>query len=184
MLESMLATDDYTHNAIDGEPIAMMGRGHIWDATGGRILISADLKTIWARLSRVAGLAAAGANSSLEAKIAARSEAIAAWIASHDDRNELIAELEAADLVWADVRSLETVLISRVVTDRAVVALVDDSAGAQRGVIRMPYRFSNAECDVRGPAPSRGLHNEAVLSDWLGLGPEDVVPLRDAGALS
>jgi crotonobetainyl-CoA:carnitine CoA-transferase CaiB-like acyl-CoA transferase len=48
----------------------------------------------------------------------------------------------------------------------------------------MPYRFSNAECDVRGPAPEKGGHDEAVLADWLGLGPEDVAPLRDSGALS
>jgi CoA:oxalate CoA-transferase len=184
MLESMLATDDHTHNAIDGEAIASMGRGKIWDAKGGRILIAGDLKTIWARLSRHAGLATADANASLDAKIAARSHAIATWIASYDDRDELVSDLDAADLAWADVRSLETVMTSRVVTDRDVVAWVDDGTGGQRGVVRLPYRFSNAECDVRGPAPGRGRHNEAVLSDWLGLGPEEVVPLRDAGALS
>jgi CoA:oxalate CoA-transferase len=184
MLESMLATDDYTHNAIDGEAITAMGRGRIWNAKGGRILISGDLKTIWARLSRHAGLTAADANASLGAKIAARSDAIAAWIASHDDRDVLIAELDAADLAWADVRSVETVLSSPIVTDRNFVAWVDDGAGGQRGVVRLPYRFSDAECDVRGPAPGRGRDNEAVLSDWLGLGPEDVMPLRDAGALS
>jgi CoA:oxalate CoA-transferase len=184
MLESMLATDDYTHNAIDGEAITAMGRGRIWNAKGGRILISGDLKTIWARLSRHAGLTAADANASLGAKIAARSDAIAAWIASHDDRDVLIAELDAADLAWADVRSVETVLSSPIVTDRNFVAWVDDGAGGQRGVVRLPYRFSDAECDVRGPAPGRGRDNEAVLSDWLGLGPGDVMPLRDAGALS
>jgi CoA:oxalate CoA-transferase len=184
MLEAMLATDDYTHNAIDDEAIGLIGRGQIWDAKGGRILIAADLKTIWARLSTHVGLADGDANGSLETKIAARFDTIAAWIASYDDRDELIAELTAADLAWADVRSLETVLTSQVVADRNVVAWVDDGAGGQRGVVRSPYRFSDAECDVRGPAPHRGRHNEAVLSDWLGLGPEEVGPLRDAGALS
>jgi CoA:oxalate CoA-transferase len=184
MLEAMLATDDYTHNAIDGEPIGLIGRGQIWDAKGGRILIAADLKTIWARLSKHAGLIDGDANASLEAKIAARFDTIAAWIASYDDRDELIAELIAADLAWADVRSLETVLTSRVIADRDVVAWVDDGAGGHRGVVRLPYRFSDAECDVRGPAPSRGRHNEAVLADWLGFGPNDLELLRDAGALS
>jgi CoA:oxalate CoA-transferase len=183
MLEAMLATDDYTHNAIDGEAIGAMGRGQIWDAAGGRILIADDPKTIWARLSKHAGLSAA-THSTLEAKIAARNDAIAAWIASYDDRDELIAKLAAADLAWADVRSLDTVLTSSAIVDRAVVAWVDDGAGGQRGVVRLPYRFSDAECDVRGPAPGRGRHDEAVLSDWLGLGPEDVLPLRQAGALS
>jgi CoA:oxalate CoA-transferase len=184
MLEAMLATDDYTHNAIDGEPIGLVGRGHIWDAKGGRILIAADLKTIWARLSKHVGLTDDDADTSLETKIAARFDAIAAWIASHDERDELIAELAAADLAWADVRSLETVLTSQAVKDRDIVAWVDDGAGGQRGVVRSPYRFSDAECDVRGPAPERGRHNEAVLLDWLGLGPGEVAPLRESGALS
>ncbi|MHB8465376.1 MAG: CaiB/BaiF CoA transferase family protein [Acidimicrobiales bacterium] len=184
MLDAMLATDDYTHNAIDGEAIGMIGRGQIWDAKGGRLLIAADLKTIWAKLSKHVGLVDDDADTSLETKITARSDAIAAWIASYDDRDELIAELAAADLAWADVRSLETVLTSRIVADRDVVAWVDDGAGGRRGVVRLPYRFSDADCDVRGSAPERGRHNEAVLSDWLGLGPDDVVPLRDAGALS
>jgi CoA:oxalate CoA-transferase len=183
MLDSLLATDDYTHNAVDGEAITRLGRGHIWEATGGPILISADLKTTWARLSSHAGLTAAADDATLDEKIRARTEAIAAWIAAHDDRDQLIAELRAAQLAWADVRSTESVLASPAVTERNVVAWVDDGAGGKRGVIRMPYRFSNAECDVRGPAPDRGRHDEAVLGDWLGLGPADIAPLRDSGAL-
>jgi CoA:oxalate CoA-transferase len=184
MLEAMLATDDYTHNAIDGEEIGLTSRGQIWDAKDGRILIAADVKTIWARLSKHGRLTDSDADASLEAKIAARSDTIAAWIASHEDRDQLTAELVAADLAWADVRSLDTVLTSPVVADRDVVAWVDDGKGGERGVVRSPYRFSDAECNVRGPAPTRGRDNEGVLSDWLGLGPGDVVQLRDAGALS
>jgi CoA:oxalate CoA-transferase len=64
-----------------------------------------------------------------------------------------------------------------------VVASVDDHAGARRGVVRMPYRFSAAESGVRGPAPRRGQHNRDVLADWLDASDEEIDRLRAEGTL-
>ena len=47
----------------------------------------------------------------------------------------------------------------------------------------MPYRFSAATSDVRGPAPRRGEHNAAILADWLGAGADEIDALLDAGPL-
>lgn len=55
--------------------------------------------------------------------------------------------------------------------------------GGRRGVVRMPYRFSDAECDVRGAAPSPGRDTVEVLTDWLGLTADEIDVMRAAGAL-
>ena len=47
----------------------------------------------------------------------------------------------------------------------------------------MPDRFSDADADVQGPAPQRGQHNRAVLSDWLGASDAEIDALAAAGVL-
>jgi crotonobetainyl-CoA:carnitine CoA-transferase CaiB-like acyl-CoA transferase len=60
------------------------------------------------------------------------------------------------------------VLDSPTLRARDVVTQVDDNDGGTRGVIRMPYRFSAAGCEVRCSAPTAGRDTEAVLAEWLG----------------
>jgi len=185
MLEAMVASDDYTHNSIDEVDKIYAPRGDIWSAPGGPIMIAADPKTLWVRIAAHAKMpdpSPAGAD--VEAKIAARAAAIAGWVASFTNRDHLIAELEAADLPWADLRTTTTLLESPTLKEADLVAYVDDHAGGQRGVVRLPYRFSDADCEVRGPAPARGQHNAEVLADWLGLTPDQVAELEISGALT
>ena len=175
MLEALLATDDHAPDAVDGTPPADT-RGYVWDAVGGPVLISVDPKALWHLLTRHAGLVDPP-SSSLESKIAARRDAMAAWIASFEDRRKLTDQLEAAGLAWADVRNASNVLDSPSLRDGRAVTHVDDHAGGTRGVVRMPYRFSAASSDVRGPAPRRGEHNAEVLADWLGASPGEIAAL-------
>ena len=183
MLDAMVATDDYTHNAIDAEYDIYPPRGDLWPAPGGPIMVAADPKAMWVKIVKHTGMADPAPGAELETKIAARNDAIAAWIASFNDRAELIDELVAADLPWADVRTTETLLDSPSLVARQVIATVDDGNGGRRGVVRMPYRFSSAECEVRGAAPWRGRDNAAVLTDWLGLTEDEIEWLRATGAL-
>ena len=184
MLEAMLATDDHTSDAIDANTDVADTRGYTWDATGGPLLISVDLKTLWHRLTRHAGLVDPSApGTPLEAKLVARRAEMAAWIASFADRRRLLDALDAANLAWADVRNAATIFDAPSLRDGRSVAHVDDHAGGRRGVIRMPYRFSAAVSEVRGPAPMRGEHNRAVLADWLDASEADVDALIADGTL-
>jgi CoA:oxalate CoA-transferase len=185
MLEAMVASDDYVHNSIDGMFDLYAHRGKIWPAPGGPIMIAADPKTLWMRLAAHTEMrdpSPTGAD--LEAKIAARARAVSAWVRSFSNRAQLIAELEAANLAWADLRTTDTVLASPTLEAAQVVAYVDDHAGGRRGVVRMPYRFSDAECKVRGPAPMRGQHNQEVLADWTGLSRHQIEALEKSRALT
>ena len=60
---------------------------------------------------------------------------------------------------------------------------MDDRAGGQRPMVKAPWRFSHAKHGVRGPAPHRGEHNEAVLADWLGRSATEAQALTAAGIL-
>lgn len=183
MLESMLATDDYVHYSLEGTYPVWPARGRVYDAPGGPLLISGDPKYLWSRLAAHAGLPDADRSAGSEAKFAARMSAIEAWVASFTDRAELVSELEAAGLAWAELRTPATVMDSPTVIARQVVAHVDDRDGGTRPVIRMPYRFSSARSEPRGGAAHVGEHNDEVLGQWLGLEPDEIGHLIDDGTL-
>jgi CoA:oxalate CoA-transferase len=184
MLEALVATDDHVSDAIDGTTEPADSRGYVWDATGGPIMLSVDPRTLWRRLSVVGGLADTVApDATLQEKIDSRAAQMGAWIRSFDQRPALLAALDGAGIAWADVRDATTLMDSPSLRERAVVASVDDHAGARRGVVRMPYRFSAAESGVRGPAPRRGQHNRDVLADWLDASDEEIDRLRAEGTL-
>ena len=184
MLEAMLASDDYVHYSLEGTYDDMsLARGLQYDAPGGPLLISADPKYLWSRLSRRVGLSDPDPAATGEAKFANRLEVIRAWVASFASRSELIAALEAAGLAWAEVRTPDTVAGSPTVQARQVVAQVDDRVGGSRPVIRMPYRFSGARSEPRGGAAHVGEHNAEVLTEWLGLDGGDIARLIEAQVL-
>jgi benzylsuccinate CoA-transferase BbsF subunit len=47
-----------------------------------------------------------------------------------------------------------------------------------------PFRLSETPAAVRGPGPLLGEHTRAVLTELLGLGPDDIVALVDAGVVA
>ncbi|HET6793149.1 MAG TPA: CoA transferase, partial [Acidimicrobiales bacterium] len=93
MLESMLATDDYAHHALDGHPIVRLG-GEVWASGCGPVLIAGEFRFLWRQLSTVHGVAdPTPAGADLEVKIRCRRSAAAAWFASIGDRARLIEAL-------------------------------------------------------------------------------------------
>lgn len=184
MLEALIATDDHTSEAIDGRTDINDSRGYVWDVVGGPLLLSADPRTTWTRLSAYAGLKdPTPEGASVETKVANRREAMRVWLSAFTDRDLLKAELERANIAWADVRNNATLFENASLRDGRAVTQVDDHAGGTRGVVRMPYRFSGADSSVRGTAPRRGQHNRAVLAEWLGASDADIAALAGRGVL-
>lgn len=185
MLDSVLATDDYVHLALDGmsaqEGIIV---NETWDIVGGPILIAGGFRWTWKRLNEVHGVqdgVAEGA--SLADKVRARRAAIARYFATFDDRAKLLAALDKCGLAWGEVRSTEAALRSPTAVARGAIADVDDRGGGTRQVIQSPYRFSDAASGARGGAPRRGEHNRAVLTEWLALGADEIDALARGGVL-
>jgi CoA:oxalate CoA-transferase len=163
MLESMLATDDYTHYAIDEHPIRA-ARGETWPAPGGPLLISSDRRHIWRQLSLHFGLSDPDHEASPEVRFAERARCIAAWTEGRSSRDGLKQDLERAGLAWAEIRRPDEVL--RTPAAERVVAVVPEGAGERR-VVRMPYRFSDADAGPVHGAAAAGAHDAGtVLHEW------------------
>jgi crotonobetainyl-CoA:carnitine CoA-transferase CaiB-like acyl-CoA transferase len=172
MLESMLATDDYVHLALDGMPetegVVIID---VWDIAGLPIVLAGDFRWIWQRLVATQGLSdptPEGAPIPVKAKL--RREAVRAFFASLADRATMIRVLDEAGLAYGEVKDSPTAVASPTLEARGAIAEVPDRAGGVRRVIQSPYRFSDAASGARAGAPYRGEHNSAVLRDWLGLG--------------
>jgi crotonobetainyl-CoA:carnitine CoA-transferase CaiB-like acyl-CoA transferase len=167
MLNTMTVTDDYAHNALDGEETVRLG-GHTWPTSYGNILVSGNERAIWYQLSSAGFVSdGLGPDATLDEKIRARRDAMGAWFLGHDTRDELVAALDRANVAWADIRDPSEVFDTEAAIERRLSVEIDDRAGGSRRVVESPYRFSNAESTVRGPAPYRGEHNAEVLADWL-----------------
>ncbi|WP_213571477.1 CoA transferase [Rhodococcus sp. USK13] len=184
LMDAMLATDDHAHFVLDDAPVTVLG-GEVWDAPGGSLMLGSVFRNTWNQLKRTFDLDdPASPNMNLAEKISVRRTAVGAWILKHGSRDALIANLEAANIAWAEIRSVESAFSPQRLSDRGMVGEIADGAGGTRRVIQSPYRFSSADSGVAGPAVRRGEHNEAVLADWLTLGSDEVEHLVSSGALS
>jgi crotonobetainyl-CoA:carnitine CoA-transferase CaiB-like acyl-CoA transferase len=185
MYDSMLATDDYVHVALDGqEETEGVITNDTWDVAGGPILLAGGLKWTWQRLSKVHGLQdGLPKDAAVMDKIRTRRAIVEKFFARYEDGESLRAMLREAGLAWGEVQRTAVAVHSPTVKARGSVAQVDDRAGGTRGVIQSPYRFSHADSGARAGAPYRGEHNRAALADWLGLSEAEVNALSEAGVL-
>lgn len=182
MLEAMLASDDNLSYVLEGDEF-WPARGQVVDAPGGPLLVSADPKFLWSRLRAAGLLSDPDPDAPTATRIAARAEVMAAWLASFDRREDLVAALEGVGVAWAEVRTPATILDSPSVRERQVVAQVDDREGGTRPVVRTPYRYSAATSGPAAGAPHLGEHNADVLGRWAGMEPAEVTALEESGAL-
>ncbi|MCH8998654.1 MAG: CoA transferase [Proteobacteria bacterium] len=58
-----------------------------------------------------------------------------------------------------------------------------EAAGGKIELIGNPIKYSKTPVDYRRPPPKLGEHSEEVLEELLGLSPEEIAQLRDAGTI-
>jgi CoA:oxalate CoA-transferase len=183
MMDAMVASDDYTHFAVDGQFEPYPTQGSVWTTVAGPILVAGNAKHVWAVLSQRFELSVPTPRegTDLAAKVSSRHQAICDWFSGFANRAELIAALDGAELAWADVTDPALVLASPAFVGRPIVITPAGPFG--RPVVRMPYRFSDATSDPRSGAPPLGHDNSDVLSDWLNADEAAIELLRRQGAL-
>ena len=182
MMAAMLATDDYTHWALDDMPVRPLG-GQVRETGYGHIMISGDLRTTWYQLN-TAGLVEDGLDpdASVPEKIAAREAALNAWFAHFSDHEELEGILDSLNIAWGSVQLAADVFDTELAQELELDVSVDFPSGPRR-IAQSPYRFSNAESGIRFRSPYRGEHNSEVLSEWLGYDRDEVEGLLAKGVL-
>ena len=185
MMDATLVSDDQFHFEIEDAEATRNLPPDIWDTGVGAILVSVDFRWLWKLLLTEFGVAdPAAADMALEAKIAARRDAVAAFmlsLASWDAVEEAMAKM---NLAWGRVRSGKSLREQPTLAFRNSVIDIDDRAGGVRPMAQTPYRFSQAASGVRGPAPHKGEHNADVLRSWLGLSDADIAALLARGILT
>jgi CoA:oxalate CoA-transferase len=186
MFDAVMATYTETNFALLDPP---EGRdtGPIFDAgPHGLVTLAGTPQHCWHHLSRrhpeLRDGAPAGADVATKARL--RRAAIEAWMAEQPSRDELIHSVEAAGIACAAVERLRDAATGPLARERGILVEVDDRQGGTRPVVRSPWRFSRSGASIRGPAPRRGEHNEAVLGEILGLSDAELRRLVEQGVLS
>lgn len=184
MVDATLVTDDQIHYELEESEDTMGLPNDVWPAGPGAILVSADFRHFWRRLTERHGLAdSAGPDTPLDEKIRLRREAVGAFLMSLADWDAVETAMDRMNIAWGQVRAGARLHEQPTIAARGSIAQVDDRAGGTRPIPQSPYRFSNAVSEVRGPAPHRGEHNASVLADWLGKDAGEVEALYAAGVL-
>jgi crotonobetainyl-CoA:carnitine CoA-transferase CaiB-like acyl-CoA transferase len=185
MMDATLFSDDQLHFEIEDAEDTRNLPPDIWDTGVGAILVSVDFRWLWKLLTTEFGVQDPGrAGMELEAKIAARRQAVADFMLGLTSWEQVEAAMAKMNLAWGRVRAGKALREQPTLAARGSIVDVDDRDGGVRPIVQSPYRFSQAQSGVRGPPPHRGEHNEAVLSDWLGKSTEDVAALVSLGVLS
>lgn len=184
MLDAMLVTDDQLHYALEDSRHTAPALSDIWRTGAGDVLIAGDFRHVWRQLNQHLGVAdPTPPGAALAEKIRLRREAATAFFANLRTMAEVREAMDAMNLAWGEVRDAADVRQSPTVRHRGSVGKVDDRAGGTRPIAQSPYRFSQAEAGVRGPAPHRGEHNREALMDWLGVDEGEIAAWAAAGAL-
>ena len=195
MIDAMAMSDDYLPNEVaadqarkrraaaggggggsaSSQPAEDVGAAHmrtspseIIETPDGKVIVMGEFKWVWKSVHERLGVADPTPDSaSLDEKVACRRQAWFDFHQSFATRAELLAALDEANLAWGLVKTSAEALDSPTLAHRGSIVTIDDPDGAYT-IVRSPYRFSNGEAGVRGPAPRQDQHRAEILHDWLG----------------
>jgi CoA:oxalate CoA-transferase len=184
MIDSMVATDDYMHFALDGGDVPKLGGEYYATADGAWTLISGPVNHVFRTIAPVAGIAdPTSKTDSASAKLTARRDALRAWAATLPNRLAFTTAIDSVGLPWGALNTPSTSILSPTLAFRNSIGSVELDDGTNRRVVQMPYRFQGSNAEVRSRSPHLGEHNAAVLQDWLGDSDKQVSHLVSAGVL-
>jgi CoA:oxalate CoA-transferase len=179
MIDSMLATDDYVHYALDDETPTRLGGEYYPTGDGQWTVVSGPTNHVFRVLSSAHNIAdPASRDADPTEKMMLRRAALREWTGQLSTQSELASVLDALKIAWGRLATPSEAVQSPTVAHRGTIATVKDSAGAQRRVVQTPYRFSHATSGVRGLSPHLGEHNNEILSEWLGWNAEQIASLE------
>ena len=90
--------------------------------------------------------------------------------------------LDRSGLVWAPVAELPDLVADRQARAAGVFVEVDHDGVGRFETLAAPFRLSEADVEVRGPAPEVGQHTDEILRS-IGVDPETIAELRAAGVI-
>lgn len=140
----------------------------------------------WAALARIAGIdpdderfATAADRKANEAEL---DKLIGAWTRERDqwDVTELLQAAGVPAFPSLSSRSLE---VNPHLVERGLIERLDHPVVGQMSHVGIPWRLTDGTNGVRSPAPTLGQHTHEVLTDLLGLAPDEIAAFEAAGTL-
>ncbi len=184
MYDAVLATYSEANNALLREPDDRT-MNPIYDAGPHGVIASAGAaQLVWRLVATTHALedpTPPGADLATKARL--RHQALEHWMGDQPTRESVLEKLAEAGVACAPVVPILEALTGPLAQERNLLLEVDDRRGGTRPLVRPPARFSASENTVRSPAPRRGEHNRAVLSE-LGYDEDRILALERAGVVS
>jgi len=184
MVDATTATDDQLQYDLEDSHDTAPLPNAVWDSPLGPVLLSTDFRLLWKLLTSSQGVVdPSTADMALAEKIILRKQVAQAFFRELTDGEHFSRVMSEMNIAWGLVRDPADIRDQTSIHERGSIVQIDDRAGGTRPVTQSPYRFSAAKSGVRGPAPHRGEHNQAVLADWLAMGASEVSELLKQGVL-
>ena len=186
MIDTILVTDDQLHYDIENSEHTGPLRNDTWETGVGPILVSSDFRYLWIKfVEHFESFQDSGTeNMELDQKIKTRRKIVGRFMADLKTWDEVESTFAKMNIVWGKVRDPRMMREQETVLARGSITEIDDRNGGLRPIPQSPYRFSNAQSGVQGPAKHRGEDNFTVLSSWLGTSHQEVQSLLEAGVLN
>jgi crotonobetainyl-CoA:carnitine CoA-transferase CaiB-like acyl-CoA transferase len=198
MAETLLCVNDWASRELAGaeeDPVSPAGGAvtpRFTTGDGRRVVVTGNLASrgifdAWCAAMERPDLGDDPRFATAEARLEHRDElleVIQGWVGGLEGPGVLETALAPGRLAVGVVRSVEEAGSGPWARERGAVVEVDDRSGGRLRLPNSPWRFSAAATGVRGVPAFRGEHNHEVLEGLLGLSPEDVSGLEDAGVLS
>ena len=105
------------------------------------------------------------------------------WLDSMPDDEQIYRTLEAHRVPYAPVLSVEQAMREPHLREREIIRTVNDRFLGELELPGFPLRFSEFPRHLELTAPTLGEHNEEILRELLGLAPERIAQLEQAGVL-
>jgi crotonobetainyl-CoA:carnitine CoA-transferase CaiB-like acyl-CoA transferase len=106
------------------------------------------------------------------------------WAATVPNPDALENIMEVAGLAMGTLRTIDELSHTDWAAERNVIIDADDRSGSTIRVPNSPWMFSGSDTSTRGVPKFRGEDNAEVFTTLLGISPEEVERLTQAGVLS
>jgi formyl-CoA transferase len=149
----------------------------------GYLVIGVASEVIWKRFCQAIGRAnltddARFANNSLRVENRTKLIALLSEVFLQRDNETWFKLLTAAEVPCSPVQTIDQVFQAPQVLHRDMVMEIEHPTAGKVRMAGIPVKFSVTPASLRLPPPLLGEHNEAILSNWLGMSAEAIDELK------
>ena len=114
----------------------------------------------------------------------ALTQILAEFVATFDDAGDVEAAIGPGGVIAAEVRSVPELAATDWAQERGAFVDVDTGRGEMITIPQSPWRFRDVEAGVKPSVGYRGQNNRQVLTELLGMSPEELDDLENDAVIS